>query len=167
MQLHGQDFEFIPINVFSEEGSNELAKYSPTGKIPTLVDGEVVIWDSSLIAKYLSKDDSFNLAEEKDLTLINEMNDAGIALFQLKKFEIDPDWSSPFAINHVKRVEQILSYFEEYSPRDWNRVAQWLYCTLDWFKFRSVYNWQERTSLVEFMKAHEGRAEVVATTPFV
>ena len=33
----------------------EIAKYSPSGKVPTLIDGDLTIWDSMAIAEYLNE----------------------------------------------------------------------------------------------------------------
>jgi glutathione S-transferase len=45
--------EVIPI---LQAGSKEtLLKYSPTGKVPTLHDGDIVVWDSLAICEYLAE----------------------------------------------------------------------------------------------------------------
>lgn len=161
-----KDYEFECItNSFAAESKAVMAQYTPTGRIPILIDGDTVVWDSMLICEYLS-DTPFSLELKKNLVLINEMTDASLQLFQLRKFEVDATDSSLFSQNHIKRVFGILDYFEEYDLSGWNVVTQWLYCTLDWYTFRNVHPWQENhPNLVAFYKRTSEREDVKQTDP--
>jgi len=48
-------FEEIGIALFSEGYQAELARYSPTLRVPVLRDGELTIWDSLAICEYVSE----------------------------------------------------------------------------------------------------------------
>lgn len=48
------DFEEIRIPLFTETYRQELAEYSPTLRVPVLIDGDVTIWDSMAICEYIS-----------------------------------------------------------------------------------------------------------------
>lgn len=48
-------FTEIKLNLFSDQFYRELAKHSPTGKVPVLVDDELSIWDSLAICEYLNE----------------------------------------------------------------------------------------------------------------
>ncbi len=48
-------FEEIAISLFSAGYKEELAKHSPTLKVPVLKDGDITIWDSLAICEYLSE----------------------------------------------------------------------------------------------------------------
>ena len=48
-------FEEIKLSLFSEEFHSELAKYSPVGKVPVLVDGDLSVWDSLAICEYINE----------------------------------------------------------------------------------------------------------------
>lgn len=48
-------FEEVGIALFSEGYQQELAKYSPTLRVPVLKDGENTIWDSLAICEYVSE----------------------------------------------------------------------------------------------------------------
>ncbi|WP_417559580.1 glutathione S-transferase family protein [Marinomonas sp.] len=48
-------FEEIKLSLFSEEFHSELAKYSPAGKVPVLVDGDLSVWDSLAICEYINE----------------------------------------------------------------------------------------------------------------
>lgn len=47
------DFEEILIPFDDEGGNPKFREFSPTGKVPTLVDGELTIWESLAILEYL------------------------------------------------------------------------------------------------------------------
>lgn len=48
-------FEEISIALFTEGYQQELAQYSPTLRVPVLIDGESTIWDSLAICEYVSE----------------------------------------------------------------------------------------------------------------
>ncbi len=47
-------FEEVRVPLFTDNYQQELAKYSPTLKVPVLIDGDTTIWDSLAICEYLS-----------------------------------------------------------------------------------------------------------------
>ncbi|MFK7863065.1 MAG: glutathione S-transferase family protein [Pseudohongiellaceae bacterium] len=49
------DFKEVKVALFKEGYKRELAKYSPTGKVPVLLDGGIEIWDSLAICEYVSE----------------------------------------------------------------------------------------------------------------
>lgn len=55
VKLAGQAFEEIVIPLRQPETRAEILKYSPAGKVPTLIDGELVVWDSLAIVEYLAE----------------------------------------------------------------------------------------------------------------
>ena len=48
-------FEEVKIALFTEGYQAELAKYSPTLRVPVLIDGDNTIWDSLAICEYVSE----------------------------------------------------------------------------------------------------------------
>jgi glutathione S-transferase len=48
-------FREIRLPLKSEEWRNRIAQYSPSGKVPALIDGGVTVWDSLAIAEYLAE----------------------------------------------------------------------------------------------------------------
>jgi len=40
---------------FGNTGSDEYLSMNPTGKVPTLVDGDIIIWESNSILRYLAR----------------------------------------------------------------------------------------------------------------
>lgn len=51
----GVPFNEVRIPLFQPTTTAALRAYSPTGKVPVLVDGEVTVWDSLAIAEYVSE----------------------------------------------------------------------------------------------------------------
>ncbi len=55
MKLSGQSFEEVVIPLRQPETRAEILRYSPAGRVPTLIHGELVVWDSLAIAEYLAE----------------------------------------------------------------------------------------------------------------
>src|SRR5579863_8597088 len=51
----GIPFQEIRIPLYTPETKQEILRYSPSGKVPALTDGEVRIWESLAIAEYLAE----------------------------------------------------------------------------------------------------------------
>lgn len=55
LKHHGIAFEEIRIPLYREDSPARIAAYSPAGKVPVLVDGDVTVWDSLAILEYLAE----------------------------------------------------------------------------------------------------------------
>jgi glutathione S-transferase len=51
----GQPFREVVLRLGEAETAAEIAKYSPSGRVPALLHGELVIWDSLAICEYLAE----------------------------------------------------------------------------------------------------------------
>ena len=51
----GLPFEEIAIRLEEAGAKAEIFKYSPSGKVPCLIDGKTVVWDSLAICEYLAE----------------------------------------------------------------------------------------------------------------
>ena len=51
----GAKFEELRIAMYQAGSSAELRRHSPTGRVPVLRDGELLIWDSLAICEYLAE----------------------------------------------------------------------------------------------------------------
>jgi glutathione S-transferase len=55
LEEHGVDYEFVPVDLMAgEQKSAAYLSLNPTGRVPTLVDGEFVLWESNAILEYLA-----------------------------------------------------------------------------------------------------------------
>lgn len=168
--LEGQNHQLELIDVFSAEGQRYLEQFTKTRRIPVLVDGEKVIWDSYLIAKHILGS-KFDHSFDQHLFLINEASDSGIHLLQFNRFGMDEKWENKLSQNHLKRVTDILEFFNHYYQtknyeQTWDLEDQWLYCLLDWLKFRGIYNWEDKCeALKQFYAYHQEDDIILATDP--
>jgi glutathione S-transferase len=51
----GIAFEEIPVRLGTPGFAAQIAQYSPAGKVPTLVDDDITVWDSLSISEYLAE----------------------------------------------------------------------------------------------------------------
>lgn len=168
--LGDKSYTFTRVNIFEEEGLNKIKPFSKTRRIPILVtdDGNPII-DSWLICEYLL-DRELSLDEKQDLVLVNEATLSGMTLFQMKKFELDPHHLNQYSKNQFNIVYSCLEHFEEklqkQSKLPWELTGMWLYCTLNWFNFREVFDWESKfPNLVTFYKQNSGQPFVKETAP--
>ncbi len=50
----GVDYELVPTNFTEDNKTPEYRKLNPNGRVPTLIDGETVLWESLAINFYLA-----------------------------------------------------------------------------------------------------------------
>jgi glutathione S-transferase len=55
MRRLGLPFEEINIRLRLPDSKAEILKHSPSGMVPTLIDGELAVWDSLAILEYLAE----------------------------------------------------------------------------------------------------------------
>ncbi len=55
MRQFGAPFEEIVIPLFRPDSAGALRAYSPTGKVPCLIDGDLVVWESLAIVEHLAE----------------------------------------------------------------------------------------------------------------
>lgn len=53
LRLNNLAFETRRIPLYAEGSKTEILKYSPSGKVPLLIDGDLHVWDSLAICEYL------------------------------------------------------------------------------------------------------------------
>ena len=55
MHAFGIPFDETLVQLRTSTTRDQLAKHSPSGKVPTLIDGETMVWDSLAIMEYLAE----------------------------------------------------------------------------------------------------------------
>jgi glutathione S-transferase len=55
LKQFGFDFDEMRIPLYGPGAKEEILRHSPAGKVPVLVDGEIVVWDSLSILEYLAE----------------------------------------------------------------------------------------------------------------
>jgi len=51
----GLPFEEIPIRLRQPDTAEQIRPYSPSGKVPVLIDGDLTVWDSLAICEYVAE----------------------------------------------------------------------------------------------------------------
>jgi glutathione S-transferase len=55
LKTHEIAFTEIRIPLYEDHSKSEIMKFSPAGKVPILIDGDVTVWDSLAILEYLAE----------------------------------------------------------------------------------------------------------------
>lgn len=154
--LYSIKYEFIKVDYSKEEDSKLISQMSKVKRIPLIVtESGDTIFDSTIIAEYILglQGMAISLKERLNLKLIDEANDSLVILFQLIKYDTDKNWTSRFAQGHINRVKQV---FEELDSNIVNSIKEnslaeiWLFCMLDWNKFRAVFDDSKLANLNAF-----------------
>ena len=55
LQATGATYQEVRLALYQSDSAAALARYSPSGRVPVLRDGELVVWDSLAICEYLAE----------------------------------------------------------------------------------------------------------------
>lgn len=170
--LAGQTYEFIGMNIFESADRERLIKLNPARKVPMLMDGEQVIFDSGVIYRYLSAKFGFSPLswdEENTLTLINAVNDSLVEILLCQRSGFDTNDNKLFFNLQRERTEAVLAVLEQKAAAGefahWNYLAMSLYALLDWASFRKLADLTPFSALLEFVVTAAQHAGVAETDP--
>ncbi|MDP4537214.1 glutathione S-transferase family protein [Alkalimonas collagenimarina] len=170
--LADHHYEFVNLNIFSDDDRATLVRLNPTRKIPMLLDHEQVIFDSGLIYRYMSN--KFGLTplswpEENQLILINAANDSLVELLLCQRSGFDIAEDKLFFNLQRERVAEVLAILEQQTQQglfnDWNYVAMSLYCLADWIAFRQLWSLEPFPALQDFLNANQQQPAVQSSDP--
>ena len=68
LKYHQIAFEELKIPLYQGDYKSKILNYSPSGKVPVLIDGNIKVWDSLAILEYLAERFSQFSAWPKDVT---------------------------------------------------------------------------------------------------
>jgi len=169
--LGDTDYEFVNLDIYGEN-RDQLRRSNPALKIPMLIDGDQEIYDSRVIARYLSQQQSLpalSWGQENQLTLIDAANDSAVILLLSKRSGIDTDSGAMF---YELQKERIMTTLRTLSAMvdagdfgQWNYPAICLHCLVDWIDFRDLVDFTGVESLTSFRDQTRSHAQVAATDP--
>ena len=120
MTESGLDFEEIRLPLFEARWPESIARYSPAGRVPVLIDGDVCVWDSLAIIGYLRETRAGavgwpedRLARAYARSVVAEMHSGFLALRDelpqnIRKREVlSLDGLSSACRGQVRRIEQM------------------------------------------------------------
>lgn len=172
LQLNITDVDLVNLDIFASEDRQILTDNNPAQKVPALVDGELSIYDSRVIFRYLSQkyqQSALTWPQENLLTLIDAASDSLVSLLLLKRSGLDINEDKFFFNLQHDRIEQVFSTLakavHDGDFEHWGYPAICLYCLLDWTEFRQIYNFSSFADLVEFQRASANYEGIVKTDP--
>ncbi len=127
LKQFGIPFEEINIRLDQPETKKEIAKYSPSGKVPVLIDGDLTVWDSLAICEYLHEklpDRRILPEDEKERAwarcLCAEMHSGFLNFrtqhpFQIARSPLSGSPLSPEVEIEVRRIKALLKDALDYS----------------------------------------------------
>ncbi|MEQ9545449.1 MAG: glutathione S-transferase N-terminal domain-containing protein [Marinobacter sp.] len=169
--LDEEPYDFINLNIYGE-GRDDLRRNNPALKIPMLVDGDQEIYDSRVIARYLSAKqclDPLTWNQENQLTLIDAANDSAVTLLLSERSGLDTHADVMFFNLQRERIMTTLRTLAAMVNDDqferWNYPAICLYCLVDWLDFRNLVSFDGVESLLSFRDRHVDQHWVTETDP--
>lgn len=169
--LGDKDYEFVNLDIYGEN-RDQLRRSNPALKIPMLVDGDLEIFDSRVIARYLSEKQNLpalSWHQENQLTIIDAANDSAVILLLSKRSGIDTESGAMF---YELQKERIMTTFRTLAAmvdagefETWNYPAICLYCLVDWVDFRDLVDFAGVESLISFRDRMQSQPYVEATDP--
>ncbi len=169
--LDEERYDFVNLNIYSE-GRDELRKTNPTLKIPVLEDDGQEIFDSRVIARYVSAKqgrDPLTWDQQNQLTLIDGANDSAVTLLLSEKSGIDTNQDVMFFNLQRERIMTTLrtlaAMVDDGQFDAWNYPAICLYCLVDWLEFRDLVDWTGVESLLTFRDSRQKKPWVAETDP--
>lgn len=172
LALADKPVQLIMLNIFDGPDRAILIKYNPARKVPMLLDGEQLVFDSGVIYRYIAE--KFNWPklsweQENQLTVINAANDSMIELLLCKRsgFDIDPN-KLFYSLQH-ERIEGAFKVLEQQVGagqfNQWHYPAIALFCLLDWALYRDLISLQAFTHLKQFHQQHLQQPGVAKSDP--
>ena len=169
--LAENNYEFVNLDIYGQ-GRDELRRNNPALKIPMLIDDNQEVYDSRVIARYLSEKQSLaplTWDQENQLTLIDAANDSAVILLLSARSGIDTN--EDLMLFNLQRERIMMTFRTLAAMVDDGQFAQWnypaicLYCLVDWIEFRDLVDFAGIESLLGFRDQHRDQPLVAATDP--
>lgn len=142
---------------FQDADYHASAEGSPCKRVPFLLDGDLLLTDSSSILMHVrelaNKPFISTVAEMELYTQVNTAMDTSINLFLLGRDELTAD-SSDYLARQKSRVEAILDSLDKHtlSQSSFNDAELRLACFLDWAVFRKRIELTNLDNLSQFLE---------------
>lgn len=166
------DVTFRDLAIYDADRA-ELARHNPILKIPTLIDGDLTLFDSRVIYRYLAArfaPTPLTWAQENQITVIDGANDAMVALLLCERSGVDVQQDSVMIFErHHARIRACMDWLETAAETGvfdaWHYPAICLYCLVDWVELRGLFDFADHTALLGVQERHRDQPGVAATDP--
>lgn len=156
---------------FVESDASVSAARSPTKKLPFLVDGDLLLTDSTTIIRHLREQagEAFlpNLRDHDHFCLVNTALDAAANLFMLEKDGVSPE-GSPYLGRQQNRVQSCLEVLNDSVlglKAPYSDFELRLGTFLAWGRFRNRFDVSPYPRLVDFLTAMDQYPHFASTAP--
>jgi len=160
--ISDESYQFVNLDIFSDQGREKLTKDNPTLKVPYLIDGEQSVFDSRVIYRYLAEKFSqpkLSWQDENLLTLMDAANDSFVSLFLTKRSGLDNKQDCLFFNLQNERVSIIVSQLNDALLKGdfntWDYPSICLFSLLDWANLRELYPFSEFPALLEWVNEYK------------
>lgn len=170
--LDEEPYEFVDLDIYGAD-RDEIRRNNPALKIPVLENEGQEIYDSRIIARYISASqgcDPLTWDQQNQLTLIDGANDSAVSLQLSKRSGLNVD--APGVMFFDLQRERIMTtlrtlaaQIEDGQFEEWNYPAICLYCLVDWLDFRDLVDFTGVESLVAFRDSRKTKPWVAETDP--
>jgi glutathione S-transferase len=118
MKVLGFDFDEKRIPLYGPGAKHEILRHSPAGKVPVLLDGKTVVWDSLAIMEYLAERDAkvwpANAADRARARSVSAEMHSGFANLRTHmsmnvRKRYPGKGRTPEVLSEIGRIEQIWS----------------------------------------------------------
>lgn len=165
-------YTFTNLNIFDKDEREWLKSINPTNKIPMIKLNNEVIFDSSVIQRYLAQyyqKQTLNWQQENTLTVINSANDSLVELLICQRSGLDTAQDVLFFNLQNERIEQVLNSLESETSSchyaEFGYLEICLFCLLDWILFRDLVSLSPYPNLLAFHQHYANRASCINTAP--
>ncbi|MFO7992842.1 MAG: glutathione S-transferase N-terminal domain-containing protein [Marinobacter sp.] len=169
--LADNEYEFVNLDIYGG-GRDELRRNNPALKIPMLIDGEQEVYDSRVIARYISEKQGLaplTWDQENQLTLIDAANDSAVILLLSSRSGIDTSENLMFFNLQRERImmtmRTLAAMVDDGQFTRWNHPAICLYCLVDWVDFRDLVDFSGIESMISFRDHHRNDELIGLTDP--
>lgn len=170
--LADKEHDFKLVSIFDAEEKAELSKVNPTIKIPMLEDGDLVLFDTRVIHRYVVEKfglESVTWEQENLLSIIDSISDSLVQLFILARSGVDTKQDAMYFNNQRDRFAKAFAALEvaagEGQFTQWHYPSICLYCLVDWVMFRDLYDLSSFPNLLAFHEQYKDREDCMNTAP--
>lgn len=170
--LDEEPYDFVNLDIYGSD-RDQIRSTNPALKIPVLESEGQEIYDSRIIARYISAKqgaDPLTWDQQNQLTLIDGANDSAVILLLARRSGLDVD--SPGVLFFDLQRERVLTTLrtlaaqvEDGQFEAWNYPAICLYCLVDWLEFRDLVDFSGVESLLAFRNSRTSLPWIAETDP--
>lgn len=167
--LHETPHEFIPLDIYNAD-REQFKRITPTLRVPVLIDGELTLYESRVIQRYLQEKlhlPRLSWAQENLLSIIDNLNDSLVILVQAKRSKLAVDDDIWLFNLQRERIIATLNELEEAAQegafRHWQYPSISLYCLLDWARFHDFVTLSDYPALQQFHQQQQDCEDIQDT----